>query len=257
MPKNSAKKKMTYTCEKCEKVFKKKYNYESHLKRKKPCNQNLQCSKCKKGFSNKYTLKRHVEHNICGSNSNGDEDTDKEIEKLKLQIELAKLQQSNTINSHNNTINIQQTVNYNLNAFGQENNDYIIDDEKFLKFALRDAEAGAKRMFKLRHFHPDYPENHNIKMTDFARKKLLVYDGNKWLSKPMHEIESTEGAAAYEIVKEFLEKKSEEGVEISQREIDRFISVFQDREFQKILSEKGYVMSVTAEEMDQSKLLEN
>lgn len=250
-----------YKCEICGIIFNKKAHYIRHKNRKFKCKNPLQCDSCGKVFSTKSNLNKHI-RNVCNKPQSNENDIDKQIELAKLQLEISKLQ-GNTINSHNTQINDNsmhihqhQTVQVQLNAFGKENNEYIIRDTNFLDFALRDREAGAKRMFSRRHFDPDHPENHNIKMTDFSRKKLLVYNGSKWLPTPIHEIESIEGRAAYDIMKDFLERKEASGIEIPQQDVDRFIRIFQDREFQEILSRKGYIVSVSTENMDQSKLIE-
>ena len=51
---------MSFSCEKCEKVFYKKYNYLRHIKRKTSCIKPI-CEKCKKTFDRPYLLKRHLQ----------------------------------------------------------------------------------------------------------------------------------------------------------------------------------------------------
>jgi hypothetical protein len=60
--------KMFYTCEKCQKVFDQKYNYDVHLKRKKPCSiesklkseiKNFECEICGDKFTALPNLYRH------------------------------------------------------------------------------------------------------------------------------------------------------------------------------------------------------
>lgn len=262
---------MTHICPKCHKVFNRKDNYIRHLKRKNSCEKSVtfQCESCNKTFSTKSNLNRH-QAGYCTAQSDTTEtveelkrvikEKDMEMEIMRLKAEMEKMKGNTAINhgtinnNNNNTqINIQQSVTVQLNAFGKENDEYIVKDDNFLKFALRDKEGGAKRMFTMRHFHPDHPENHNIKMTDYARKKLLIYDGSRWLAKPLHELEAIEGAAAYDIVKKYLESGS---INPTEQEINNFIYMFQDREFQRVLAINNYMVSVAAENMDQSKLLE-
>ena len=49
-----------YTCEKCGKIFNKKFNYESHMKRKTSCVKNFDCTHCLKTMSSTSYLKKHI-----------------------------------------------------------------------------------------------------------------------------------------------------------------------------------------------------
>ena len=54
---------MSYKCEFCEKVFKKKYNLSKHQKNAKYCieiQKSTTCLICKRTFSSKYSLSRHL-----------------------------------------------------------------------------------------------------------------------------------------------------------------------------------------------------
>jgi uncharacterized C2H2 Zn-finger protein len=60
---------MTYECDRCKKIFKKKCDLERHLFRQKKCNEETKnnldnklfiCDGCGKGFSQKRSLKVHL-----------------------------------------------------------------------------------------------------------------------------------------------------------------------------------------------------
>lgn len=48
-----------YTCDKCNKMFTKKYNYEIHINRKNSCINSI-CQLCGKNFQTAARLQRHL-----------------------------------------------------------------------------------------------------------------------------------------------------------------------------------------------------
>ena len=65
----------TFKCEKCNKIFHHKNDYEKHKNKKKPCKKELitefdfECDFCDKLFSSKYNLDRHLSH-YCKQKNN-------------------------------------------------------------------------------------------------------------------------------------------------------------------------------------------
>ena len=59
-----------YKCNKCDKEFNQKIDYQRHLKKKKPCfkkvmkDPSFSCDQCNKSFNNKSNLNRH-KHKFC------------------------------------------------------------------------------------------------------------------------------------------------------------------------------------------------
>jgi hypothetical protein len=105
----------------------------------------------------------------------------KEKEEMKAQIALLLDKHAGTTNI-NNTNNIIETQNINIiniNAFGNENTDYI-DDKAILACIGRVYKSIPSLLEKL-HFDPKHPENHNIKITN---KKLpyasIMGNNHKW-----------------------------------------------------------------------------
>ena len=58
-----------YCCNKCNKEYNKKSNYDKHINKKYDCtkNDNIDnlCKICNKKFVNKYVLQKHVNDNKC------------------------------------------------------------------------------------------------------------------------------------------------------------------------------------------------
>lgn len=70
-----------YRCQKCDLVFKKKWNYEYHIYRKVPCvleveekeaEKDTECPHCHKSYSNSFNLKKHLK--ICKMKKEGEEE---------------------------------------------------------------------------------------------------------------------------------------------------------------------------------------
>ena len=99
------------------------------------------------------------------------EDFEREKEEMKAQISLLLDKQAGMHNSNNtNNTNIDtqnNTINIHINAFGNENTEYL-DDKAILQCIDRVYKSIPAIIEKL-HFNPQHPENHNIKITN---KKL-------------------------------------------------------------------------------------
>ena len=110
---------------------------------------------------------------------------EKEHEEMKAQIALLLDKHAGTgiTNNHNttNTNNIEtQNVNIiNINAFGNENTDYL-DDKAILACIGRVYKSIPSLLEKI-HFDPKHPENHNIKITNRKLPYASVMGNNqKW-----------------------------------------------------------------------------
>ena len=91
----------------------------------------------------------------------------KEMEEMKAQISLLLDNQVVTHNSTNTNIENQNNITININAFGNENTDYL-DDKAILQCIDRVYKSIPALLQKI-HFDPQHPENHNIKISN---KKL-------------------------------------------------------------------------------------
>lgn len=181
---------MVYECPRCHYHTLNKYHYISHLKKKKPCPslysecdtatvlESIQtkerlykqhtCKECNKCFSHASGLSRHmkthIEINNCHNNTTTNTSNSHNT--------------TNTINSNNpttNNITISPVIN--LNLFGQEKIDYILQDKEFLTECLKDIlRCGIPNILEKMHFNKDVPENQNVKFKrEHHPKKMSVY----------------------------------------------------------------------------------
>ena len=82
---------------------------------------------------------------------------------------------TNHTNSHN--IETQQNIIININAFGNENTDYI--DEKAILSCIGLVYKSIPSLLEKIHFDPKHPENHNIKITNKKLPYASVMGNNK------------------------------------------------------------------------------
>jgi len=104
---------------------------------------------------------------------------EKERDEMKSQIAML-LDKHAEIHTTNNNNNVEtQNITININAFGNENTDYI-DDKSMLACISRVYKSIPSLLEKI-HFDPKHPENHNIKITN---KKLpyasVMGNNHKW-----------------------------------------------------------------------------
>jgi len=101
-----------YSCELCNKEFKNKQNFKSHMTKKIPCNRIIKCNNCNIEFKTLQILKNHLNRkNPCKK-------IDLEEENIKLKEEIEKLKNNKTI-INNNTNNITNN-NTQINIFSPE-----------------------------------------------------------------------------------------------------------------------------------------
>ena len=104
----------------------------------------------------------------------------KQHEEMKAQIAmLLDKHSTSTTNSHNNTNshNTHQNITININAFGNENTDYL--DDKALRSCIDRVYKSIPCLLEKLHFDPKHPENHNIKITNKKLPYASVMGNNK------------------------------------------------------------------------------
>ena len=160
------------------------------------------CKYCNKKLSNYKNKWRHEK--TCKEKKNKDkiiEDLQnnnkmlKEVNK-KTQLELAELKKTveqlilnqgknivqpklnnGTINNVGNVKNMKNKTNIQINNYGCENIDYITD--KVFKKLLNTPMSAIQKLIEYKHFHPDHPENHNVKITNIHDKYAKIYKYRK------------------------------------------------------------------------------
>jgi len=111
----------------------------------------------------------------------------KEIDNLKKVAMLENKLASATKITNNTTNNI--TNNITINSFGEENIDYISTMEKIKHCKL--IYNSFQSFLKDVHFHPDHPENHNVKLPNKKEPYCQIMRDNKWEYAPKDKTLST------------------------------------------------------------------
>ena len=160
-------------CNRCNKQFKTKYDYERHLKRIKPCK------------NNNVIDNNHINEN----DDNYINELDKlkiENEKLKKEIERLLNENKNNINIVNNTNNQNVTINNNnINIIqivnhGEENYDKINMNEIIEKLNNPPPLERVSSMIYYIHCNDEFPEYQNIYVSDLSRGKMKIYKNGEW-----------------------------------------------------------------------------
>ena len=126
-----------FDCQKCNKNFKRNWNYERHLK---TCNglKTLQCPKCKKHFNNRQNKNDHVKNVKCEMVLTDEQQRIKELEdesrELKHQLEEEKQKRKEAEESKSTVNNYITNNNYfdnsiNYNNYDQLSMEHITEDD--------------------------------------------------------------------------------------------------------------------------------
>lgn len=178
---------VVYKCNKCFKEFAKKYNYEIHINRKFPCNNNIDKDQLITQIQNE---------NIKLKNENIElkEDIDilkEEIYRLKVEKEheakkiykdvLEKYICTNKSNNKKvtNNTNSNNTINnyYNLVPFGMENIDDLTPEEK--KTILNSGMFCSVMCAKKLNCNPRLPQYQNITFSNLRSSDAKIFDKDK------------------------------------------------------------------------------
>lgn len=211
-----------YTCPRCHYKTNIKSNLKRHLKGKQVCDTQFcsrdrfeileemttpasiagVCDLCQKNFKSRLGYKQHM-GKIHGIPDVHEEDPRIEqltrmVITLQEQVQyLTSPNQNIQTNNHiqtqtNNQTNIQTNIqnqqnNIIINAFGKEDISYITNHpnvKNFLTKIMRMKDKGICEYLSKKHFHPDHPENHNIRRLNKKDKMIEYHDGKKW--RPYH-----------------------------------------------------------------------
>lgn len=141
------------------------------------------CEYCKKVYSSYKNKWRHqkkckVKNTIVDQNNLLKKQNSELINQVnKLINKVSQLEKNQVNNYKNNNINSFNKIQ--VNNYGCENLDYITD--KVFKKLLNTPLSAIPKLIELKYFHPDHPENHNIKITNVHDKFAKIYKDNKWL----------------------------------------------------------------------------
>jgi hypothetical protein len=193
-----------HVCLQCDISFRTEKSLQTHFSTKRHRNKMIKtsassdfiCCSCGNSYSCRQSL--HIHRKSCSDNHITTSVTDQieqlqntvmeerkqhqlERDELRAQIALLldKYSTGNTTNSHNNSNNKieNQNITININAFGNENLDYI--DDKAITECISRVYKSIPSLLEKIHFDPEHPENHNIKITNKKLPYASVMGNNK------------------------------------------------------------------------------
>ena len=182
-------------CEICNCRFSKPFYLEKHYQSKKHTDRIHQDAvihkcKCGKTYLHKQSLNTHKKkckyvkqrEDLVDYYEQTIENHEKEKAELKEQIGnlLDRLATSSKIENkiiENNIENVENQTNITINYFGNENLDYITN--KVLISCIGKVYGSIQALVETIHFHPDHPENHNIKITNKKLQHAQVMNRDK------------------------------------------------------------------------------
>ncbi len=188
---------MGFQCNICGYEFVKKGDYTRHMNRKTPCKSQLtiyQCELCDRTFNHKGNYMRHIRRlTPCVSHemayayytqkfqemmqklekkNEKIKEKNEEIKELRTAIKPTTIIGTNTTNN-NTTNNTNITINVTqINAFGNENTEYITDAD--YQNALDLGLHGLQHLVHKKYLDPKHPENWNVAITNLRGNTCKV-----------------------------------------------------------------------------------
>jgi len=158
----------------------------------------LICEFCDKSFTRKDNLKIHIDK-YCKNKKKNDENTiiikkmSEEIELLKSIIGKIGSENSHNITNSNNTMNnsnnkttnnnVNQNIQVNISGFGKEDLEKL-DIKEAMNVYLKSTGGNiVPNMLNYINHNKNYPQNHNICMTDMSREIVKMHNGEKYVYK--------------------------------------------------------------------------
>ena len=238
-------------CDICNLDFKTKEYYKKHLKTKRHIERSTDVKttthKCVCGRSYSHSQSLCVHRRKCEQHQQmkatvpvpvpSDEMQQMKSELAELRAQIAMLLDkhagSNISNSNNSTIGTQ--VNININAFGNENTDYI-DDKAILACIDRVYKSIPSLLEKI-HFDPKHPENHNIKITNRKLPYASIMGNNqKWKTVDRKDAIDTMVNNSYNILDDKF-KENKDKIPVSRQEHFRGFQSRFDAEDKELMKE--------------------
>lgn len=175
---------MSFNCDICVVSFTTEANYQRHLSSKKHNKlKNSEekmhvCTICNRPYLYKQSLSQHKKK--CKNSNDVIQTQCTEIEKLNKEKEEMQKKINELTEKCGQTTNIgTQNINITINAFGNENLDYITKND--CKRIVSRVFFSAVEAAKLIYFNKDHPENHTVKIPNKKYPHALIMGkDNKW-----------------------------------------------------------------------------
>ena len=258
---------MSQFCTTCNVVLKSKLCFKAHLKSKRhidrarrPILDGFVCSGCRKQYASRQSL--HVHKKSCShiqKNTLPEEITVESFENLKntvledrkkyklerdeylkerdeLRAQIAILLDNQSQKTINTNQNIEtQNITININAFGNENTDYI--DDKAILACISKVYKSIPSLLEKIHFDPKHPENHNIKITNKKLPYASVMGNNqKWKTVDRKDAIDTMVNNSYNILDDKF-KENKDKIPVSKQEHFRGFQSRFDTEDKELMKE--------------------
>lgn len=173
---------MEFKCSGCDYTSCLKSHVVRHINRKNKCGVNLKvveiniaiiCEICGKKYKTKGNLKKHLK------NCKIDDEKDQIIKKLEDKVEELnnKLSSNSGTIITNNITNIQQNIIINVTPYNDPDLDGL---EKYYLMALKKLFMSVPTIIEKVHFNTEYPQNHNICISNYRNKLAKVFNGKEW-----------------------------------------------------------------------------
>ena len=136
---------------------------------------------------------------------------------------------NNNKNSHNVETNNNNITNININAFGNENTDYI--DEKVILSCIDRVYKSIPSLLEKIHFDPKHPENHNIKITNKKLPYASVMGNNKkWKTVDRKDAIETMVQNGFNMLDDTYVDNKEKFTPSKQKNFEGFLSKFESED---------------------------
>lgn len=173
--------KTIYTCKYCNSffVYKKSFlrHYESHNETKGKI---YSCA-CGKSYQHSQSLYTHKKQCMVDTQNLSNE-YQKKLEEMetihKKEKEEMRKQIESLLEKVGNTTHIENQTNIHINYYGCENLEYVTD--KFVQHMMNIPYGSIPQLIKHIHFHPQHPENHNVKITNKKLPYASIFKNDKW-----------------------------------------------------------------------------
>ena len=228
--------KSPFVCEYCNQEFKYKQGMYRHIKYTCKKNKDEDLKELVKLMNEKIDVQNKEMNEIKKEN----QEIKKEIDKRDKQIiKLTKKLQINNINNTNNIMN-NNNINIQLNSYNKTDLS-LLNEQDYVECIKRCKNCVVKAIEKI-HFNPNYPQNMNVCISNIKENYLLMYEDGSWMLKDRN----AELLRIYEdkedILNDWIEENKEEKPKVFQL-FERYVNMKEDNdEFLKKLLKDVKIM---------------